>query len=205
MITKRGFIAGAASVATVAATGSWRSSVSSSGAITAPSAAFDFVVFNDRYSDARAFAQTFVARGTPALPVAGDAGTLWYGTLRQRLGAAPTRLVGLGTYMDFFILETLARDANLTVRFRGQHDCRGGHKVTHVLRADQDASQVARALALSGLEWPLALAAALPSDPGRTPRPSGARGSVTSADVLVRTDVARSPDHPGMLVSWVLT
>ncbi len=204
MITKRALLTGAASVAALAATTSWRSVVSAESA-AASVTPFDAIVFNDRYADARAFAQSFAAQGTQTLPIGGDAGTLWYGTLRKRIAAGQTRLAGIGTYMDFFIFETLARDVDLKARFRGQHDCRGRRTLTHSLFSGECAPQVARAVELAGAEWPAGLAAALPRVGNSASRSYGV-GSPPSlkAAAIVATSVERSHDHPGLLVSWVL-
>ena len=132
MITKRGFLTGAASaVAATASRGSWAAAnhagASASNTVGGAASAWrtapiDAVVFNDRYSDARAFAQALAALGVPVLSMAGDAGTLWHGALGKGLAGGHRRLVGVGTSMDFLILESLGREAGFKVRFLAQHD-----------------------------------------------------------------------------------
>src|SRR6185437_4248035 len=126
MITKRGFLRGASAAAFAAAAprGSWAASAtgeqrSENNLPEMPaSPPFDVVVFNDRYSDARAFAQALGQRAVPTLAMAGDAGTLWHGTLAKEVAGGRRRLAGIGTSMDLLILESLGWEAGLRIRFR---------------------------------------------------------------------------------------
>jgi hypothetical protein len=208
MMTKRRFLTGAASAAAVVAASSgsvaWSGPVASTqdpppdrGQTWAPRRAFDLVVFNDRYSDARVFAQTLGTQGVPMLPIAGDPGTLWYGVLVKQVATGRRRLAGLGTPMDLMILESLAREADLRVRFRAQHDCRGRSALTHSICTGTPAARKTLAAELAGADWPVRLAAALARMPTQ-------QSLNDVAHVVVATRTERSPDHPGMLVSWVL-
>ncbi len=197
MITKRGFIAGAATAAAVAASVSWRTALTDDPQIARLAAVpFDYVVLNERYADARRFADALAEQGVPPLPIAGDAGTLWYNTLGRLVAGGRRHIAGIGAPMDLFILETLARDAGLRVRFQGHHDCRGTSTLSHSFQAQARGAQIARAVELARHEWPLALAASLPR--------TAAALNVRKTHVRLSTDVERSPDHPGMLISWVL-
>jgi len=208
MITKRGFLTGAASAAAIAATASRKSWAAASGSprgatqehgACSAAAVFDAVVFNERYSDARAFAQALADQGVPLLPIGGDAGTLWHGALGKQVAGGHRCLVGIGTSMDLLILQSLGREAGLRVRFLAHHDCRGRRTLTQSISANH-ASVVYRGLEgdLSAPDWPVRLAAMLPRAVG----PIG--GPIGAADFRLDTQVERSPDHPGMLVSWVL-
>lgn len=191
MLTKRGFIAGAAASTAVAATGQWRTALSRE-----PGPALDLVVFNDRYADARRFAAALGTDAIPTLPVSGDPATLWYGALSQLIADGKRRIAGMGTSMDLFILETLARDTGLRVRFRACHDCRGRRCLTHSFHTQSRDPPVARAVEFAGAGWPLALAASLSQ--------SEVTANLPLNHSQLCTTVERSPDHPGMLVSWVL-
>jgi hypothetical protein len=215
MITKRGFLTGAASAAAVAATasrGSWEDAnrapagaddTGGSAAGTPHRApAFDAVVFNDRYSDARAFAQALADRGVPVLAMAGDAGTLWHSTLSKRVAGGRRRLAGVGTSMDLLILESLGREAGLKLRFLAQHDSRGSRTLTHSIAGD-NAAYAGLAGELGKSDWAARLAAALPRLADHAC--GGAAVSIaTAAGLRVVTDVEHSQDHPGMLFSWIL-
>lgn len=102
-LTKRDFVKGAAATVVIAAAAS-RASGSSK---------FDAVVYNDWFPQARAFADGLAARGARVLPVEGDAGRLWYDTLRALVSQGQRRIAGMTTHTDLLILETLARDTGL--------------------------------------------------------------------------------------------
>jgi hypothetical protein len=214
MITKRGFLTGAASaaVAATASRGTWAAASPASACApntgglatgrqhTAP--AFDAVVFNERYSDARAFAQALAALGVPRLAMAGDAGTLWHGALGKGAAGGRRRLAGVGTSMDLLILESLGREAGLKLRFLAQHDSRGSRSLTHSIAGD-NAAYAGLAGELGKSDWAARLAAALPRLADHAC--GGAAVSIaTAAGLRVVTDVEHSQDHPGMLFSWIL-
>ncbi len=189
-MTKRGFLASAAASAAAAALTRRATPEATRDALHA----FDAVVFNERYSDARVFAQTLGARGLPMVPIAGDAGALWYRVLREQVDSGRHRLVGCGTSIDLLILESLGREAGLRLCFQAQHDARGRKTLTHSIRAE-DACRAHLEQELTSSDWPSRLAAALPR---------AAILQASAAGSVVVTDVPRSEDHPGMLVSWVL-
>jgi len=126
-VSKRDFVKGAAAAAVVVATASKMAHTAPGMTATGgddtgitPARPFDLVVFNDLFPQARAFAARLSEEGqsTRALPVAGDAGRLWYETLRGLIGDGHRRIVGLTTHTDLLILETLARDKGLRVSQR---------------------------------------------------------------------------------------
>lgn len=200
MITKRGFLAGAAAAAAAGA------APTSLGWGRGHARPFDLVVFNERYGDARAFARALGSQGGAAFAIAGDAGTLWYRTLAQHVAAGARRVAGMSTPTDLFILETLAREAaGLRARFVVHHDCRGGSTLTHSIYADGRGRQVERAIRTAGAQWPVALAAVLPyaADPAARPQAAGLVVGL-AADIRLATPVERAADHPGLLVSWIL-
>src|SRR5690242_13995360 len=106
-LSKRDFVKGAAaSVVVVAAVGG------------AAAKRYDLVVYNDWFPQARAFATQHAEQGVRILPVAGDAGHLWYRTLRALINDGHRRIAGLTTHTDLLILETLAREQGLRVSQR---------------------------------------------------------------------------------------
>lgn len=107
-LTKREFVKGAAATIVIA---------------TAPTRArnsskFDVVVYNEWFPQACTFADGLAAQGARVLPVAGDAGRLWYDALRALVGRGHRRIAGMTTHTDLLILETLARDTGLRVSQR---------------------------------------------------------------------------------------
>ena len=137
MWSKRDFVKGAAAAMTVGVVMPIRADSSAvTGASVAPPGsapvpAIDIVVYNDWYAPAHAFATDRAQRGALALPLYGDAGKLWYDTLRDLVTGGSRRIAGMTTHTDLFILETLARDHGLKVRHR--HSDGGARLVSWVL------------------------------------------------------------------------
>ena len=111
-VSKRDFVKGAAAVVAAAA------QVAHALPRMATNAPFDLIVFNDLFPQARSFAAGHSGPGARALPIAGDPGRLWYGTLRSLVTDGHRRIAGLTTHTDLLILETLARDKGLHVSQR---------------------------------------------------------------------------------------
>lgn len=120
MLTKRDFVKQAAAVVTAAI---------AVPAVSQPH--FDVVVYNDWHPQARAFAADLSAQGVRTFAVQGDAGKLWYDTLRGLVGKRSCRIAGMTTHTDLLILETLARDKGLRVRRRS--NLNGSRLVSWVL------------------------------------------------------------------------
>jgi hypothetical protein len=142
MWSKRDFVKGAAAIVTAGvvvpgrgavAVGLRAAAVPAPGApAVSPESAVDVVVFNDWFEPAHAFAAGLSKQGVRALQVQGDAGKLWYDTLRGLVaGGRGRRIAGMTTHTDLFILETLARDQGLKVRRRDSVS--GGRLVSWVL------------------------------------------------------------------------
>ncbi len=126
MWSKRDFVKGAAAAVTAgvvtplrdASSAVTRVSVARPKSAMAPMPAVDVVVYNDWYAPAHAFATDLARQGARSLPLQGDAGKLWYDTLRGLVAGGSRRIAGMTTHTDLFILETLARDHGLKVRHR---------------------------------------------------------------------------------------
>ena len=195
-ITRRGFSGLAAGG--IAATGMLTPAVSQAtgavlgGAESRPKPALDLVLHDARFADAVLFADTARQAGVTALPTHGDLGALWFGGLRDDLGAMVRRVAGMGRYSDFWIMRQLAADKGLTLKFQAEHDFRGRTALRHRLpaaatdlqhlltAADQPwATHIARHVALSSVD--------------QAPGPL--------VDVASATPPAA--DHPGLLVTWV--
>jgi hypothetical protein len=124
MWSKRDFVKAAAAVVTAGVVPPGRAAVSAVAAKSAVPRArsapadFDVVVYNDWFPSAQAFAADLARRGAVSLAVQGDAGRLWYDTLRGVVAGGSRRIAGMTTHTDLLILETLARDQGLKVRRR---------------------------------------------------------------------------------------
>jgi hypothetical protein len=118
-VTKREFVKAAAASAAVALAALVRRRSAENPPATdadAPAASFDVIVYNNWFPQAHEFATRFPA--ARALAVGGDAGQLWYATLRGLVSRGVRRIAGLTTHTDLLILETLAREHGLKVRSR---------------------------------------------------------------------------------------
>ena len=126
-VTKREFVK--AATATALAVTARRPSVAAS-TLAEPASqphSFDVIVYNNWFPQAHEFAARFP--GARVLPIGGDAGQLWYGTLRGLVHSGLRRIAGLTSHTDLLILETLARETGLKVRSRNAT----GRLVTWVL------------------------------------------------------------------------
>ena len=153
------------------------------------------VVYDERYSDCRSFADILVGHGATPFPVNGDCGQLWYGALREHLVRSRGRVAGLTTDSDFVVSRACGRELGLRLTYEGAHDSRGSSNVTHRLRSTPYQREIVAALGGDDASWAETLAQSLlclPSHDG---------AEILSAPVSVKT--ARSFDHPGYLTSWL--
>jgi hypothetical protein len=155
------------------------------------------VLYDERYADCRAFAETLARHGAKAFATNQDAVALWYGPLRAYLEKNPGRIAGLATYADFSSSIACGRELAYTIRFEGHHDGRDRNApLTHRLRTPAGAGEIASAI--SDEDWATQLAEALTSFP--VP-------DRTSETDEPRWNVAKSPiffEHPGYLNSWLV-
>ena len=154
------------------------------------------VVYDERYSDCRSFADVLARRGATPFPVSGDCGRLWHGALKQHLAANRGSVAGLTTDSDFVVSRACGREVSLGVRYEGTHDCRGSNYVTHRLQSDAYHHQVAAALRRDGASWAESVGQSLFGAPAH------GDAVIFSAPASLRT--SRSSDHPGYLTSWLL-
>ena len=77
------------------------------------------VIYDERYTDARAFADYLRTHGAATLPTRGDATRLWYGGARPRDGGT---IAGLTTWSDLVIARSRGRELGLRLVFEGRHD-----------------------------------------------------------------------------------
>jgi hypothetical protein len=154
-----------------------------------PRPAVDLVLHDDRFSDARTFADAARRAGVVALPTHGDLGALWFGGLRDDLGAMVKRVAGMGRHSDFWIMQQLAADRGLALKFHAEHDFRGRAALVHRVPAD-----LRHLLAAGDQPWAVHVArhvAASTADHASQPL------------VEVPSATPAAADHPGLLVTWV--
>jgi hypothetical protein len=158
------------------------------------STAIAAIVFDERFSDARAFARQLEHMGARAFATAQNAGRLCYGALREYISRPGVQLAGFTPYSDVYVVQTFATGHRLRLLFEGIHDCRRSSTLRHELSVSEALSGLASKLENAGPQWSTLLARTVGSRP-------------LSKPVLresVRTSTDRATDNPGMLVSWVL-
>ena len=153
------------------------------------------VIFDPRFSDSRAFAETLMARGARGFSTAEDIGRLWNGPLAEAFAAAPGALAGLTPHTDLFISQVFAGQVTRgRLVFEAMHDSRGGALLVHTLDMAPSERGLADEIAASGEAWPVRLAERLDAMTSRAaPSLREAAQSQAVAD-----------DHPGTLFSWVI-
>lgn len=154
------------------------------------------VVYDERYSDCRSFADILVRHGATPFPVNGDCGRLWHGALREHLAANRGKVAGLTADSDFVVSRACGRELGLRLIYEGAHDSRGANGVTHRLRSTAYPREIAAAFDSAGAAWAETLAQSLFGGPTH----DGA--AIFGATVLLKTSC--SSDHPGYLTSWLL-
>jgi hypothetical protein len=154
------------------------------------------VLYDERYADCRAFADSLVSRGAKSFATSQDAVRLWYGPLPAHLQENPGRVAGLATYADFSSSWACGRELGYVIRFEGEHDGRHSRiSLAHRLRTRGDDTDIAASFASDS--WPTQLAEALV----RLPE------SAETKMVAPRSSTATTPrasGHPGYLSSWLL-
>jgi hypothetical protein len=159
---------------------------------TSPIAA---VMYDERYSDCRSFADILVRRGATPFPVNGDCGRLWHGALREHLVGNRGNVAGLTTDSDFVVSRACGKELGLGLVYEGAHDSRGSSNLTHRLRSVAYQREIATAIGGDGASWAEALAQLL------LRLPSCHSAAIFGAPVSLKSP--RSSDHPGYLTSWL--
>ena len=152
------------------------------------------VVYDERYSDCRLFADILMRHGATPFSVSGDCGRLWHGTLREHLADNPGSVAGLTTDSDFVVSRACGRELGLRLAYEGAHDSRGSNDITHRLRSTAYQREIVAALG-SGASWAETLAQSLRR------LPSHDSAGIFGAPVSLKTP--RSSDYPGYLTSWL--
>ena len=154
------------------------------------------VVFDERYSDCRIFADALAREGAVAFATGGNSANVWYGPLRAHLARYGGAVAGLTTDSDFVVSRGCGRELGLEMIFEGAHDCRESTRAVHRLASRAgDAREIAATLGVPSLYWAESLAVALQG----ISRRNTVRG-LTTAELTT----LRSGDHPGYLASWLL-
>ncbi len=153
------------------------------------------VLYDERYTDCRGFADAFIRRGATPFGTRGDIASLWYGALRAHLARCGGSVAGLTPHSDLVVSQACGAELDLKPLYEGTHDCRASDALTHRLRIRGNDHEIVAAILHSNADWARPLADAL----GQA---AWSNGSARSQSSAIRT--SRSGDHPGFLSSWVL-
>jgi hypothetical protein len=154
------------------------------------------IVYDERYSDSRSFADILLRHGATPFPVNGDCGRLWHAALTEHLVGNRGSVAGLTTDSDFVVSRACGRELGLRLVYEGAHDSRGSNDVTHRLRSTAYEREIVAALGSDRASWAEALAQSL------LRLPSNDSAAIFRAPMSLKTP--RSSDHPGYLTSWLL-
>jgi hypothetical protein len=152
------------------------------------------VLYDERYSDCRDFADAFVERGATPFRTGRDVASLWHRSLREHVAKYGGGLAGLTPYSDLVVLRSYVAELKLGLMYEGSHDCRTSAGIVHQFRVRGDGREIGETLSHSNAGWAWSLAAVLGRTNANSVFPSSAsevRGSRTATG------------HPGYLVSWV--
>ena len=153
------------------------------------------VLFDDRYSSSRAFADALARKGAVAFDTRADVAALWYGPLSDHLAKYGGGVAGLVTDSDSMVSESFGKELRLSLRYEASHDSRALAVIIHKLRSLQRVAEIESVLRSAGSNWGQELGYIL----ARTHSPEPAKHWESA---VVRT--SQAGDHPGFLRSWLL-
>lgn len=152
------------------------------------------VVFDERFSSSRAFAEEAERLGVSVHGIKGDMTDLWYHDLYARWKKGPAAIAGLTAHGPIFCLERLAWDQRMRVVFRADHRYRADGSIEHALSGP--ASMLRQAAALSiDTDWSSQIASLVTRCPA-------SRSQSSQSNVIGPT--LKHADDPEHLISWVI-
>jgi len=152
------------------------------------------VVFDERFSASRAFAEEAERLGQSVHGIKGDMTELWYHDLHARWTEEPVAIAGLTAHGPIFCLERLAWDHRMRVVFRVDHRYRPDGSIEHAISGPS--SMLRRAAALSDeINWSSEMANLVTRCPAM-------RSQTSQSNVIGPT--AKRTDDPEHLISWVI-
>jgi hypothetical protein len=157
------------------------------------------VVYDERYTDCRAFAKALVGQGAMSFATLGDAGRVWYGALRGYLARTGGSVAGMATHSDWVISRACGREQGLRVAYEGSHDSRMPGRMNHRLGGSGREREVYRALLDPDLTWPEAVATGLLRSYARCEGRTGGAVEIAKAGA-----VPGAGQQPSYLTSWLL-
>jgi len=152
------------------------------------------VVFDERFSASRAFAEEAERLSLSIHGIKGDMTDLWYHDLHARWKEGPVAIAGLTAHGPIFCLERLAWDQRMRVVFRADHRYRADGSIEHALSGPSILLRRAAALG-DEINWSSEMASLVTRCP--------AMRSQTSQSNVIGPAVKHA-DDPEHLISWVI-
>lgn len=194
-MNRRDFLKGAAIVPATVAASHWSTMAEALGAKPSRATA---VVYDERYSDCRMFAETLARQGAVSFPTGGDAASVWYGALCAHLERFGGSVAGMTTDADLLVSRACGKELDLRMAYEGSHDCRASGRLKHRLRGSGVEREVYAALLRADAPWAESIASALDHPPLADQIVNAIAGAPT-------VTTPQSAGHPGYLTSWLLT
>lgn len=153
------------------------------------------VIFDDRFQESRSFAKEANRFGSTTFSINGDITEVWYRDLYLKWQQKPVAIAGLTTAASLFCLEQLARDQQLRVVFRADHNYRADGSVEHTLSGPHSLIQQEIGLTYSESDWAKRMARLV------SHYPTSPAQQVTT---IINTPPQNWPFEKESLVSWVI-
>ena len=154
------------------------------------------VVYDERFAEARAFAQAARQRSVATSAIDGPVHDLWYDDLFHRWSDAKRPIAGMTDHRALLLLEMMAADAGMRVVHRVHHHQAGGAHAPRVFGPRARRAELSARLCGAGADWATAAAIIVTGWP-TTPTPV----SLERSDILSARSQALDPQS---LVSWLI-
>jgi len=184
---RRNFVKSAAALAGLAAV--------THAAASANAAPIGAVIYDERYGDARRFADELARQGARRFTTRSNVARLWYERGSGNIVDDRSQIAGFTSYADLVVVQWIVSAWRFRVLYEGMHDARGSMTLRHRFTSTNGHAALGAALSVPGQDWPRALARALI----RTELPGAPPGQAS-----IHGKAQRSNDFPGTLVSWVV-
>jgi len=152
------------------------------------------VIFDERFSSSRAFAEEAERLGFSIHGIKGDMTDVWYHDLYARWKEGPVAIAGLTAHGPIFCLERLAWDQRMRVVFRADHRYRADGSIEHALSGPSGMLRQAAALG-DEINWSSEMASLVTRCPAM-------RSQTSQSNVIGPT--VKHADDPEHLISWVI-
>jgi hypothetical protein len=166
--------------------------------VTETSPDFHFVLFDERYPQARSVATRFSRAGAALHALTnGDVTQVWLNQIGPAWRRGPAMVAGFTARPALFCLEQLALSSGMRVVFHAEHVVHPNGRTAHsLLRGADDLRLSSADLSQAGRNWPERIAEAL-----ATYRPQATRPRFGRSDAALDPAL---PPQAHLLTSWII-